>query len=185
MGSQASSSSRSRTVCETVGTTALPASCCWVTCCSSWVTVAACDLLVKVTGLALKGRQSLQSVMRTLAISGTWPLDVVASAVGAHSSSFHTDAAARAHPPCSDSSMGAPSPLLSVVCSVFFFLTSIVSRRCHQLCVQTCLDATLSLLCSGNCAIWSWIELDVALDPVWPFLPANKSLVFFPLWAFY
>lgn len=58
-------------MCETVLAAALPASCCWVTCCSSVVTVAAYDLLVKVTGVALKGRQSLQSEMKTLAVSGT------------------------------------------------------------------------------------------------------------------
>lgn len=143
----------------------MPVFCGQVTCCSSWVTVATCDLLVKVTVLALKGRQSLQSVMRTLAVSGTWLLDaVVASTVGAHSSSVHMDAKKLIDPAVTPA-WALLSPLLRVVCSVFFFLTCIVSRRCHRLCVQTCLDATLSLLCSGSCVTWSWIELDVALDP--------------------
>lgn len=100
------------------GATALPASCYWVT----WGTVVACDLLAKVTGDALNGSQSLQSVTKTLAVPGTCGCCLPC---GSPQFSLHTDAAGRAHCPCSDSGMGAPPPRLSALSVLFsFFSTS-------------------------------------------------------------
>lgn len=104
------------------GATALPVSCCWVT----WGTVAACDLLGKVTGDALNGSQSLQSVTKTLAVPGTCSCCLPC---GSPQFSLHRDAAGRAHCPCSDSGMGAPPPTsLSVVCPFFLLLDKSIFR---------------------------------------------------------